>query len=193
MIETALRWGGLVAVAGALLLGAVIVRVAFYPVVTEPFTPGLSLTTLLAAILLVVALPGLYARQAQAAGWLGLAGYGLLQAGLILFVVIAATPLIFPSVRSAVPENPVVFVLGIALTVGLLLTGLATLRAGVFPRWAAVLLLAAMAGFFFNFFVSEFLPPLPGKIGTAFFGILLALALAWMGLSNWSSPVAGLR
>ena len=193
MTETALRWGGLVAVAGAVLLGAVIVRVAFYPVVTESFTPGLSLLFLLASILLLVSLPGLYARQASVAGWLGLSGYVLLQAGIVLMVVIAATPLLFPAARAPVPEHPVPFVLGIALTLGLLLTGIATLQAGVFPRWAAVLLLAAMAGFFFNFFVSEFLPPLPGKIGTAFFGIMLALSLAGMGLSNWTSAAASLR
>ena len=193
MTETALKWSGLVAVAGAVLLGLAIVRVSFYPVVTEAFSPGLSLTFLVAAILLLIALPGLYARQAPTAGWLGLTGYGLLQAGLVLLIVIAATPLLFPAVRAPVPEHPVPFVLGIALTLGLLLTGIATFQAGVFPRWAAVLLLAAMAGFFFNFFVSEFLPPLPGKIGTAFFGIMLALSLAGMGLSNWTSAAASLR
>lgn len=48
--------------------------------------------------------------------------------------------------------------LGIALTLGLLLTGISTFQAGVLPRPAAVLLLAATAGFFFVFFVAEFLP-----------------------------------
>ncbi len=182
MTELSMRWGGLVVIAGAVLLGAAIVRVSFYPVVTEPFTPGISLVCLLASILLLVSLPGLYARQADAAGWLGLAGYGLLQAGIVLLIVVAAIPLLFPAVRSPVPEHPVVFVLGIALTLGLLLTGIATYQAQVFPRWAALLLLAATAGFFFNFFIAEFLPPLAGKAGTAIFGVLLALALAWMGV-----------
>jgi hypothetical protein len=184
MTETTVRLGGLILIAGAALLGAAIVRVAFYPVVNEPFTPGVGLAFLLASILLLVSLPSLHARQAQAAGWLGLAGYGLLQAGVVLLIVVAATPLLFPAVRSPVPEHPVVFVLGIALTLGLLLTGIATYQAQVFPRWAALLLLAATAGFFFNFFIAEFLPPLAGKAGTAMFGVLLALALAWMGVDT---------
>jgi hypothetical protein len=72
---------------------------------------------------------------------------------------------------------------------GLLLTGIAIIRAGVFPRGAGILLLAATAGFFFDFFVAEFLPPLAGQIGSAVFGILLALALSWIGVSLWSGIV----
>ena len=127
----------------------------------------------------------MYARQADAAGWLGLAGHALLQTGILLLVVLASTPLLFPSFKSASGENPVIFLLGIALTLGLLLTGIATLRAGVFPRWPGILLLVAMAGFFFDFFVAEFLPSLAGQVGSAFFGVMLALALAGIGLSLW--------
>jgi hypothetical protein len=182
MPDIALRWGGLALIAGALLLGAAIVRVSLSPAVTEPFTPGVSLIFLLASVLLLISLPSLYARQAGAAGWLGLAGYVLLQAGITLLILLAATPLLFPAIRSPVPEHPVVFGLGIALTLGLLLTGIASLQAGVFPRWAGLLLLAAMAGFFFNFFIAEFLPPVAGKAGAALFGVLLAFALGWMGV-----------
>jgi hypothetical protein len=45
--------------------------------------------------------------------------------------------------------------------------------------------LAAMAGFFFVFFVAEFLPPAAGQAGTAIFGMLLALGFAWIGLAMW--------
>ena len=72
---------------------------------------------------------------------------------------------------------------GIALTLGLLPTGIATLQAGVFPRPAGVLLLGAMAGFFFVFFIAEFLPPAAGQIGTAVFGVLLALGFARIGVA----------
>jgi hypothetical protein len=82
-------------------------------------------------------------------------------------------------------------VLGIALTLGLLLTGIATFQADVFPRPAAVLLLGAMAGFFFVFFVAEFLPPAAGQIGSAVFGALLALGFAWIGVALWLRPVDG--
>ena len=79
----------------------------------------------------------------------------------------------------------------IALTLGLLLTGIATFQADVFPRPAAVLLLGAMAGFLFVFFVAEFLPPAAGQLGTATFGVLLALGFAWIGVALWlRSPAA---
>lgn len=99
--------------------------------------------------------------------------------------MLAATPLLHPSLNAPIREHPLVFVLGIALTIGLLLTGIATFRANVFPRLAAVLLLGAMAGFFFVFFVAEFLPPAAGQIGTAVFGVLLALGFASIGVALW--------
>jgi hypothetical protein len=80
-------------------------------------------------------------------------------------------------------ESVIVFVLGISLTLGLLLTGIATIRAGVHPRWAGILLLGATVGFFFVFFIAEFLPPQAGQIGSALLGIILGMSLAWIGLS----------
>jgi hypothetical protein len=129
----------------------------------------------------------MYIRQATAAGWLGLAGYALLQTGVLLLVLIAATPILYPELNTTPREHIVVFLLGISLVLGLLLTGIATVRADVFPRWAGILLLAATAGFFFDFFVAEFLPPVAGQVGSALFGILLALAFIWIGITLWSS------
>lgn len=189
MTDIALRWSGLILMAGAILLGFAIVLVSFNPVVNQAMSPGVSLFLMLSAILLLLSLPGMYARQANAAGFLGLTGYTLLQAGMVLIVAVAATPLLYPSFKEAPGESLFAFLLGIALTFGLLITGIATLRAGVFPRWSGILLLAATAGFFFVFFVAEFLPPITGQIGSAFFGILLALALAWIGSSLWISPL----
>jgi len=133
---------------------------------------------LLSSILLLLSLPAMYAKQATAAGWLGLTGHGLLQTGILLLVILATTPILYPSLKAAPGENLVVFCLGLQLTLGLLLTGIATIRAGVFPRLTGILLLAATVGFFFDFFVAEFLPPLAGQMGSAIFGIILALALA---------------
>lgn len=183
MAEIAFRWSGILLVLGAALLGAAIVSVSLKPVMEQAFSPGVSLLMLLSSILLILSLPAMYARQANAAGWLGLSGYALLQSGILIMVVLAATPLLYPSLNPIPGENLVVFLLGIALTVGLLLTGIATMRAGVFPRGAGILLLAATAGFFFVFFVAEFLPPVTGQVGSAIFGILLALSLAWMGIA----------
>lgn len=189
MTDTTQRWNGLLLMGGAILLGVVIVRISFNPVVNQQFTPGISLFMLLSSIMLLLSLPGMYARQANAAGRLGFVGYILLQSGTVVLVVLASTPLLYPSFKEAPSENLAVFGLGIAFTLGLLLTGIATLRARVFPRGAGILLLMAMAGFFFDFFVAEFLPATAGQVGSAFFAILLALALAWIGLSLWTGPL----
>ncbi|MCC6191291.1 MAG: hypothetical protein IT318_19895 [Anaerolineales bacterium] len=188
MNDTALRGSGLLLIVGAVLLGIAIVQVAFKPVVSQAFSPGVSWLFLLASILLLLSLPAMYARQAGTAGWLGLAGHALLQAGIVLIVLVASPSVLFPALGLAPGENLAAFLLGIALTLGLLLTGIATISAGVFPRWAGLLLLAATAGFFFVFFVAEFLPPLAGQAGSALFGLLLALALIWIGFSLWSGP-----
>lgn len=186
MAKIAFQWGGMALILGAAVLGMAIILVALKPATKEVvITPGASMLMLAASILLLLSLPAMYARQADATGWLGLAGFGLLQTGILLLVVVAATPILYPSLNLASGENLVVFLLGIALTLGLLLTGIATVRAGVFPRWAGILLLAAMAGFFFDFFIAEFLPPAAGQVGSALFGVLLALSLAWIGASLW--------
>ena len=78
--------------------------------------------------------------------------------GLLLPVVVAATPLLYPSLGVSTIEHPIVFGLGIALTLGLLLTGVVTFQAGVLPRPAAGLVLGAMAGFAFVFFVARAVP-----------------------------------
>lgn len=188
MTHTALRLSGLLLLGGAALLGAAIVSLSFNPVMNQVFSPGLSAMLLLSSILLLLSLPGMYARQAHLAGWLGLTGHALLHIGIVLIVVTGATPLLYPSIQGVPGESLIAFGLGIALTLGLLLTGIATLRAGVYPRWSGILLLAATAGFFFVFFIAEFLPPITGQLGSATFGLLLALALAWIGYANLTSP-----
>jgi hypothetical protein len=183
MSAIAFRLSGILLAAGAALLGIAIVLVSLKPVINEVFSAGVARLFLLSSIFLLLSLPAMFARQADAAGWLGLAGHVLLQTGMLLLVLLAAPPILYPAIQTPSGENVVAFLLGIALTLGLLLTGIATIRAGVFPRWAGILLLAAMAGFFFDFFVAEFLPPVAGQVGSALFGVLLALALAWIGIA----------
>jgi hypothetical protein len=185
-VNTAIQWSGPLLACGAIMLGLSIVAISFRPVVNQPASPGVATLLLLSAALLLLSLPGMYAAQADAVGILGLGAHLLLETGILLLVVIAATPLLYPNVTAPTGESIVVFVLGIALTLGLLLTGVATLQGGVFPRPASILLLAATAGFFFVFFVAEFLPAIAGQLGAAFFGILLALGFAWIGMSLWS-------
>ena len=187
MTATAIRLSGLSLIAGAILLGIAIVFISLNPVINQPLSSRNSLLLLLASIFLLLSLPTMYAMQVGTAGWLGLIGFALLQTGILLLVVMAATPLLYPSLNLSSGENPIIFLLGIALTLGLLLTGIATLQASVHPQWTGIALLAATAGFFFVFFVAEFLPPQSGQIGSAFFGIVLALAFVGIGFSMWKS------
>lgn len=185
MAEIAFRWSGIFLMIGATLQGVATVILAMKPVMNQPLSPGVSLLFLLAGVLLLLSLPAVYAQQANRAGWPGLVGYGLLETGILLWIVLAAPPLLYPSLNLVPGENTLFFFLGIALTLGFLLTGIVTIRAAVFPRWAGILLLAATFGFFFSFFVAEFLPAAAGQIGSATFAVLLALALGWLGGALW--------
>jgi hypothetical protein len=181
----AIQWSGLLLAAGALALVIAIILISTRPVVAQTVRADVAALLLLSVALLLLSLPAMYAVQADAAGPLGLVGHALLATGLLLPVLVAATPLLHPSLEVSTGEHPLVFGLGIALTVGLLMTGIATFQADVLPRPAAVLMLAATAGFFFVFFVAEFLPPSAGQIGTAVFGALLAASFAWIGAALW--------
>lgn len=190
-MSTAIHLSGAVLVGGALLFGLTVLLIASRPVIGATIPPDVAALMLGSAALLLLSLPAMYIVQADATGALGLAAHSLLFVGMLLLVLVAATPLLQPSVNGPIGEHPVLFLGGIALTLGLLLTGVATFQADVFPRPAAVLLLGAMAGFLFVFFVAEFLPPAAGQVGTVIFGVLLALGFAWIGAALWlRSPAA---
>jgi hypothetical protein len=184
-VTAATHWAGLVLLGGALTLGIAIVLISLRPVVGQAVSPDVAALVLCSAGLLLLSLPAMYAVQADAVGAPGLIAHTLIATGLLLLVVIAATPLMQPALALPTGEHPILFALGIALTVGLLLTGMTTYQAGVLPRPAAALLLAATAGFFFVFFVAEFLPATAGQVGSAVFGILLALGFGWIGWAMW--------
>jgi hypothetical protein len=184
-MTAAIHWAGAGLIAGSVALAVAIVLVSLRPVIAQSLSPDVAAVLLLAAALLIPSLPAMFAVQADRVGVFGLIGYVLLTTGLLLLVLVSATPLLHPSVEARTGEHPLVFGLGIALSLGLLIIGVATLQAEVLPRPAAVLLLGATAGFFFVFFVAEFLPPSFGQVGSAVFGVLLALGFGWIGLSLW--------
>jgi hypothetical protein len=132
----------------------------------------------------------MYASQADASGWLGLMGYALLQTGILMLVLLAATPILYPSLKIAPGESLVFFLLGIALTLGLLLTGIAIIRAQVFPRWTGLLLLAATAGFFSTSSSQSSLPWL-ASWASAIFGIISRLP--WRGSASPCGALTGTR
>lgn len=184
-MNAAIHWSGPALVGGAVALAVAIGLISVRPVVGQALSPNVAALLLLSAALLLLSLPAMYAAQAEKVGVIGLVAHALLATGLLLLVVVAATPLLHPSLNLPSGESPLVLVLGIALTLGLLLTGITTFQADVLPRPAAGLLLTATAGFFFVFFVAEFLPAPAGQIGSAVFGIVLALGFAWIGVALW--------
>lgn len=177
MAETSIRWSGVVLLVGAALLGAGIVSAALHPAADQSLAPLTSVLLLFSCLLLLLALPGMYAKQANATGGLGLAGHVLLQIGIVLLAITISGPVTYPSITTAPREGAVPLLLAITLSLGLLLTGIATIRAAIFPRGAGILLLVAPVAVVFDTaiaFTAQFL--------------LLAIAWAWIGLSQWTHP-----
>ncbi len=128
----------------------------------------------LGTTLLLLGLVGLYTSQLEAAGILGVVGFLTAFAGTALVMgAIWFELFISPSLAARAPELPRTelglagFILSfISAGIGWILFGLATLRAGVYPRPAAVLLIVgALVSF----------TPIPLS------GIVLSVAVAWLG------------
>jgi len=170
-------------VAAALILVSQVSQLVLPMVISESFwiatqtlRVGLSLVAMFA---LLIALTGIYAQQAPATGKLGLVGYLTASLGTVL---VAGDwwyeAFIGPMLRQQAPEllNTGIsgsILIGAALTfvifaAGWVIFALASFRAGVAPRGAAVLmLLGGIAG------ILTLISP---------FQVPLALAVGWMGL-----------
>ena len=106
-----------------------------------------------AYVLWIFAVMGLYSAQVDRVGVLGLAGYVMLIFGnvvfaSILFVDIARNSgllehLDYQTLQNSGPTRVIVVAGAAALMCGCLAFGFSTLRAGVFSRWAALLLVVA--------------------------------------------------
>ena len=128
----------------------------------SPLWQPILLMMVLGLLLIVGGLPGMYARQAERAGWPGLIGFALTGFAMLLFSTFSALytfviPLLdthaqllltgysdFSANGGRIPPL-VVFFLGsvLVLNAGAFLLGLATIRAGVLPRAAGVALVVA--------------------------------------------------
>ena len=102
---------------------------------------------LTAHVVLVFALVALYAVQAKRSGALGSLGMVLSVLGttLVSGVVLVEIAMASGAEVDAVPEAGLPGLLavlgGLAFLIGLILLGIATMRTGVFPRWAGLLLI----------------------------------------------------
>jgi hypothetical protein len=143
-----IRWSGLAAMvaAASLVVGDLLnLTVLFSP---ESFSEEAQTGSyifrqalfLLGVTLLLLGLVGLYVRQSQAAGTLGLVGFLVAFAGTVLVAgFLWAGTFITPALATEVPEfldaraPPGFFPALITCGVGWLLFGIATLRARVYP------------------------------------------------------------
>ena len=140
----------------------------------------MSATYLIGGLLLLVALVGLYAHQSQAAGALGLLGFlaALIGTGLLVgmmwtlaFVVPSAAveaPAFLDAEEVAGPLDVGFMLSSIAVSLGWALFGVATFRARVFPRRAAIVLV-----------IGALLSAVPLPATT----LVIDVALAWLGLA----------
>ncbi|HEY6410483.1 MAG TPA: hypothetical protein VIY29_23785 [Ktedonobacteraceae bacterium] len=150
-----------------------------------------NLLILVGALLVTLGLPGMYARQAERAGKLGLIGFTLTFFVGLLFNVAsgAIETFMFPTLAANVATRlllaghppatygRLILVALLLELVGPILLGIATLRAKVFPSWTGWLLIATPVLVLVGFFVS-----LPGPLAQLD-AVVLYLALMGMGFS----------
>ena len=197
-----IRWAGLAAMgAGIIFVG---IQPIHPPAVLASVTTGAwaiinSLKTAM-CLLGLLGMAGLYARQAKAAGWLGLVGFLLFSLFYALTMPFAfAEAFILPLLATDAPTFvesflgiftgapiemnvgalPALYIfVGIMYTLGGLLFGIATFRAGILPRGAAGLLaVGAVAPIVFA--------QLPHPLDRAL-AVPMGVALVWLGWGLWS-------
>jgi hypothetical protein len=112
---------------------------------------GQSLFTA-AYVLAPLALAAIYGTQARQSGWLGAVGFVLAFAGTLVSILVAFMWLAILTRNAAahdalmaiVAAVPGAVFLAYGQMLGIVLLGIATARAGVFPRWAGLLVATGM-------------------------------------------------
>lgn len=198
-----IRWAGLSAMMSGILF--MVIQPIHPPDVLSSVTTGrwviVHYMGIAMAIFGLFGVVGIYARQVEEAGWLGLAGYLLFS----LFYVFTTAfqfveAFISPLLATQAPQFvegflgiasrhvgavnlgalPAVYTLtGFAgYMLGGVLFGIATLRAGVLPRWAGGLLaFGAVSPLVFE--------ALPHPLDRAL-ALPMGLALVWLGYALWA-------
>jgi hypothetical protein len=199
-----IRWAGLSAMLSGILF-IVIQMIHPLDVLSSVTTTQWAITHYLGIAMCffgLLGMAGLYARQVEAAGWLGLAGYLLFSLFYALTLAFQfAEAFISPLLANEAPKFvegllgianghpsamnlgalPTVFALTgfVGYVLGGLLFGIATLRAGILPRWPAGLLAFAAVS---PPLLASLLPHPLDRI----LAVPMGLALAWLGYALWS-------
>jgi hypothetical protein len=180
----------------SLLIGSLLTALGVIPIFFIGDAPGstiaasIALLRVLGGMLIVLGLPGMYLRQAERAGLLGLVGF-LLTSFYILILGVAGDTInafVMPFLASqapallkgSLPSGLIAFFIvgGLLGFVGGILLGIATLRAAVLARWASLLLIVGAV----LTFAGNFLLPIIGTVGV----VLFLIGLAWLGFGVWS-------
>lgn len=198
-----IRWSGLSAMAAGIIFAGI--QPIHPPDVLASVNTSLFITiTSLKTVMCLFGLfgiTGLYARQVEESGWLGLAGYLLLTIFYAVQMCFAfAEPLILPLLTTVAPTfvesvlgmasgaggpmslgalSVVYQILPVLYLLGLLLFGIAIFRAGILSRWAAGLL--ACSGPLAFIMVAL----LPHQL-ERFAAVPMGIALAWLGYALWA-------
>lgn len=157
--------------------------------------------SLVMVLLFVVGLIGIYARQVEELGWLGLAGFIVLNLGLLLtaglgvvevFVLpllVESEPAFVQGFLGMVGGDPTGADLGamptlwsassVGFLAGTFLFGIANFRAGILSRWASGIFAVGML-------VSAPMVALLGNARVA--AVPVGIGLAWLGYSLWADP-----
>ncbi len=196
------RWAGLSAVVAGLLFVAV--GVLHPPQTLSSVTTGtwaiVHSLTIAVSFFGLLGIAGIYARQAEKAGWPGLIGFLLFSLWLAIvpgFTFFEA--FLLPLLATEAPTFAESFLgifngsagatnvgalatlwklTGVLYMLGPLLFGIGTLRAGVLPRWAAGLFgFGAVSSLAFALLPHELEPLATVPVG---------IGLAWMGYALWS-------
>lgn len=184
-----IRWGGLAALVGGVLfvvaelLGLPTINIESFSETATTTSFAIQTTTfLLGVVLMLLGLVGLYARQSEAAGALGLIGFLVAFLGTVLIGgFMWASVFIAPALATEVPEvvdagpPPGLLPTFIIFAVGWLLFGIATLRGRVFPRAAAILLIVGAV---------VTILPLP------FTTLVFDVAVVWLGFALFTGREA---
>lgn len=184
----------------SLLIGGLLAALAAVPVFftgedpSSPIAATAALLRIIGDVLIVVGLPGVYSRQAQRAGLLGLLGFLFTLIYILIQGVIgdAVEALILPFLASAAPSvvkgpppQGLVFLFlvgGLLGLVGSVSLGVTALRATVFTRWVGLPLVVGVV-------LSLGAPFLPSAVGTT--GVVLFLiGLAWLGFGGMAVSTA---
>jgi hypothetical protein len=150
---------------------------------------------LLSIVLLLWALIGIYGPQSRTAGTFGLWAFVVVFFGTALIVANSwAEVFVYPTLAQVAPnewsgsilEVSPYLSLGLTLSfplfgIGLILFGVATFRAGVYPRWASVLLIVSIP-------VTMFLDPTAGTFQESIGQMLWGFAVAALGFYALRTP-----